>query len=74
MLRCVALVRTNVSKKHIVSITSDKNRRLFLRGVLQLLVTVNVVLISPIIVTLMTEAMRSCETLVLTRATWYNSP
>jgi hypothetical protein len=43
--------------------------RLFLRSVRQLLVTAGVVPSSPIIVTLMKEALRSSETLVLTRAT-----
>jgi hypothetical protein len=37
-----------------------------------LLITVNVVLSSPILVTLMMKALRSSETSVLTRATWRN--
>jgi hypothetical protein len=40
----------------------------------QLLVTANVVLIKLILVTLMTEALRSSETLVLIRATWHDIP
>jgi hypothetical protein len=40
----------------------------------QLLVTDNVVPISPILITLMMEAIRSSETSVLTRATWRNIP
>jgi hypothetical protein len=40
----------------------------------QLLVTANVVPISPILVTLMMEALSSSETLVLTRATSFNIP
>jgi hypothetical protein len=44
------------------------------RSVRQLLVMTNVVPSSPIIVTLMTEALSSSETSVLTRATWRNIP
>jgi hypothetical protein len=44
---CVALVRTNVSGKHITS---------------------------PILVTLMMEAIYSSETSILTKATWHNIP
>jgi hypothetical protein len=53
MLLCVALIRTDV----------------FLRSVLLLLVTANVVPNSLILVILMKEAIRSTETSVLTRAT-----
>jgi hypothetical protein len=42
---------------------------LFLRSVRRLLVTASVVLSSPILVTLMKEALSSSETSVLTRAT-----
>jgi hypothetical protein len=55
-----------------------KNRRfggthfLFLRSVRRLLVTANVVPRSPILVTLMMEALSSSETSVLTRATRHN--
>jgi hypothetical protein len=38
----------------------------------RLLVTANVVLSSPILVILMMEELRSSETSVLTRASWYN--
>jgi hypothetical protein len=40
----------------------------------RLLVTPNVVRNSPILVTLMMEALRSSETSVVTRATWRNIP
>jgi hypothetical protein len=45
-----------------------------LRGVLQLLVSANVIPSSPILVTLMMEAIRFSETSVLTRATQRNFP
>jgi hypothetical protein len=47
---------------------------MFLRSVRRLLVTANVVPSSPILVTLMIEAISSSETSVLTRATRRNSP
>jgi hypothetical protein len=40
----------------------------------QLLVTANIVPSSPILVTLMMEALSSSETSVLTRGTWRNIP
>jgi hypothetical protein len=46
----------------------------FLRGLLRLLVTANVVPTSPIIFTLMMEAIRSSETPVVTRTTHHNIP
>jgi hypothetical protein len=48
--------------------------RLFLRSVSRLLVKSSVVSSSPIHVTLMMQALRSCETSVLTRATRRNIP
>jgi hypothetical protein len=58
----------------------DKNRRgrnkvsSNYRSVLQLLVTPNVILSTPILVTLMIEAINSFETSLLTIATWRNIP
>jgi hypothetical protein len=46
----------------------------FLRSVRRLLVTASVVSRSPILVTLMMEALSSSEMSVLTRATWHNIP
>jgi hypothetical protein len=50
------------------------NTSVFLRSVRRLLVTASVVPTSPILVTLMKEALRYSETLVLTRATQRNIP
>jgi hypothetical protein len=78
MLRCVALVRTDVSEELSASfirvtrigeigttLAVTSNRRTLHR----LLVTANVVPSSPILVTLMKEALSSSEMSVLTRAT-----
>jgi hypothetical protein len=83
MLRRVALVRTDVSKElnaSFIRVTGmgevettlavTSNRRTLRR----LLVTASVVSTSPILVTLMMEALSSSETSVLTRATRRNIP
>jgi hypothetical protein len=54
--------------------SSFLSRLVFLRSVRRLLVTASVVPSSPILVTLMKEALSSSKTLVLTRATWHNIP
>jgi hypothetical protein len=66
MLRRVALVKTDVSK--------ELSAKVFLRSVRRLLVTASVVPSSPILVTLLKEALSSSETSVLTRATLRNIP
>jgi hypothetical protein len=52
----------------------EKGRFVFLLSICRLLVTANIVSSSPILVTLMMEALRSSETSILTRATWRNIP
>jgi hypothetical protein len=67
MLRRVALVRTDVSEELSASI-------IFLRSVRRLIVKANVVPSSPILVTLMLDALSSSETTVLTRVTRRSIP
>jgi hypothetical protein len=79
MLRRVALVRTDVSEEHIASFIrvtriGELETSAFLHSVRRLLVTANVVPSSPILVTLMMEALNSYETMVLTSATRRNIP
>jgi hypothetical protein len=73
MLRRVALVRTDVSEERIASIIRvtrfGELYTLFLSSVRRLLVTANAVPSSPILVTLMMEAICSSEMSILTRAT-----
>jgi hypothetical protein len=86
MLRRVALVRTDVSEEHSASIIGvtkidelgttlfvTSNRRAH-RSVRRLLVTASFVSSSPILVTLMKEALSSYEMWVLTRAIRRNIP
>jgi hypothetical protein len=86
MLRRVALVRTDVSEEFSASFIrvtkigelgttlAVTSNRLFLRSVRRLLVTASVFLNSPILVTLIKEALSSSETSVLRRATRRNIP
>jgi hypothetical protein len=86
MLRCVALVRTDVSEElsaSFIRVTrigelgttlAVTSNRLTLRKSNRLLVTAGVVPSSPIVVTLMKEAPSSSETPVLTRAARRNIP
>jgi hypothetical protein len=77
-LHCVVLVTTDVSEglsASIIEVTRIGDLGAifyFLHSVCQLLVTVNVVHRSPILVTLMMEALSSSDTSVLTRATQQN--
>jgi hypothetical protein len=79
MLSRLALVRTDVSEElsaSIIRVTRicelGTTLAVFLRSVRRLLVTANVVPSSPILVTLMMEALSSPETSVVTKATRRN--
>jgi hypothetical protein len=83
MLHRVALIKTDVSEElsaSIIRVTrigelgTTLEYQVFLRSVRRLLVTASVVPSSPNLATLMNEALRSSETLVLTRATRRNIP
>jgi hypothetical protein len=82
MLRCVALIRTDMSgelnasiirvtrideQRTTLAVTSNRSTHIiFLRSVLRLLVNANVVLSPPIFVNLIMDAITSSETSVLT--------
>jgi hypothetical protein len=82
MLRCAALVRTDISEERTASFTKvtrigELGTTLAItsnRNVHRFLVTANTVPSSPILVTLMMEALHSSETSVLTRATQRDIP
>jgi hypothetical protein len=72
-------IRTLVVRFEVFTAVTIKNGifwdvTMFLCSVCQLPVPASVVPSSPILVTLMMEALRSSETSVLTRATWHNIP
>jgi hypothetical protein len=84
-LRRVALVRTDILEELSASIRVTRIGELgttlavtsnwhMLRSMRRLWVTASIVPSSPILVTLMKQALSSSETSVLTRATWRNIP
>jgi hypothetical protein len=74
MLRRVAFIRTYVSEEPITSIIRITSSSIvFLRGVLRLLLTANVVSSSSILLALTMQEIHSSETSVITRATQRNT-
>jgi hypothetical protein len=69
----VTAVRSDVSEERIAD-SCHPDHIEFLRSVLRLLATANVVLNSPILVILMMEEIRSIETWVSTKSTRCNVP
>jgi hypothetical protein len=79
MLRRVARVRTEVSEELSASISrvtriSELGTLVILRSVCRLPVNTNVVILSPILATLMMEALSSSQTSVLPTVTRRNNP
>jgi hypothetical protein len=79
MLRRVALVRTDVSEElsaSFIRVTriGELGTTCYFRSMRRFLGTASVIPSSPILVTLMKEALSSSETSVLTRSTWRNMP
>jgi hypothetical protein len=80
MLRCVALVRTDVSEElsaffiKVTRISELGTTLAVISNLGRLLVTASVVPSPPILVTLLKEALNSSETSVLARATQRNIP
>jgi hypothetical protein len=74
----VAFVRTDVTEERIAYITKVRTiselLTLAVTSALQLLVTANFIPISLILLTLIMEAIRSTETSIPTRTTWYHIP
>jgi hypothetical protein len=72
--RFVGMYRHHHQEPGTLAVASNRSMLVFLRSVLRLLVTANVVSSSSILVSPMVEATHSSETSVLTRATRRNKP